>query len=358
MTVEISCTHYGTTANGEQIDEFRLSNSAGLEIGLINYGGIITELHVPDRNGDVDDVVLGYDTLAEYEACKVHFGCITGRYANRISNGRFPLDGSVCKLEVNRPPHHLHGASAGFGKAVWQPQVLKAPDSVAVVLRYLSADGDSGYPGNLQTELVYRLTAHNQLFIEYRATTDKPTILNLTNHSYFNLRGHQHAVADGVLGHRLCLLADRFVPTDDLGIPLGGLRSVEGTPHDFTQPVAVGERIDSEDEQLLNGRGYDHNWAGSQADGSLSLIASVVEPTSGRKMDVETTQPGVQFYSGNNLSDHPGKSGLSYGHRGALCLETQHFPDSPNNPDFPSTVLRPGEKWDETSCFTFSLDDR
>lgn len=356
MTVEISRSHYGTTANGEQIDQYQLSNSNGIDVGIINYGGIINSLRVPDRNGDIDDVVLGYDSLTEYEACRVHFGCITGRYANRISNGRFTIDDNVYQLEVNRPPHHLHGATAGFGKAVWQAEATSEPDAAALLLRYLSADGNSGYPGNLQTEVVYRLTEHNELLIEYRATTDRPTILNLTNHSYFNLRGHQHALTDGVLDHRLCLFADQFVPTDDAGIPLGGVQPVDGTPLDFRQGISIGARIDDRDVQLLNGRGYDHNWIANDADGKLSPIASVTDPASGRTMKIATTQPGVQFYSGNNLLDQAGKAGVSYGYRGALCLETQHFPDSPNNPDFPNTILRPGENWCETARFTFSAD--
>lgn len=357
MTTEISCVPYGITKAGEAIDQYLLKNSNGVEVGIINYGGIITSLRVPDRTGTVDDIVLGYDSLGEYESCSVHFGCITGRYANRISNGRFSIDGQSYQLETNRPPHHLHGASAGFGKVVWQAEELSWTGGVALALCYLSVDGHGGYPGNLQAQVVYRLSDSNQLYIEYGATTDKASIINLTNHSYFNLRGHQHAVADAVLDHQLCLSASRFVPTDEVGIPLGGTLSVDSTPLDFRQPTSIGDRIQDQHVQLLNGRGYDHNWVSDNPAGELSLIADVFEPVTGRTMRVETTQPGVQFYSGNNLSDRPGKAGACYGYRGSLCLETQHFPDAPNNADFPEAVIRPGVPWAETARFTFATKD-
>lgn len=353
MTVEVTRHPFGRTDAGASIDEFVLTNTNGVEVCVLNYGGVIRALRVPDRTGRFDDIVLGYDTLAEYEQCPLHFGCITGRYANRISNGRFSIDGNSYQLEINRGGHHLHGASAGFGKAIWQAEAQTEEEAAAVALRYVSEDGHGGYPGNLQCEVVYRLTADNQLHIEYRATTDKPTIVNLTNHSYFNLQGHQHGIADGVVGHELTLHADEYVPTDGLGIPLGGTRSVAGTPLDFRTPAAIGARIDSEDEQLSNGSGYDHNWVITGAAGALKRVAMVVDVASGRCMEVETTQPGVQFYSGNHVTDRPGKGAVRYGRRGALCLETQHFPDSPNHPDFPSTVLRPGQAWEEHARFSF-----
>ncbi len=355
MTIGISCSPYGITTNGDSIDHYVLTNSNGVEVGIINYGGIITSLRVPDRNGVFDDVVLGYDTLAEYEKCPAHFGCITGRYANRISQGHFAIDGQSYQLETNRGPHHLHGASAGFGKVVWQAETVS--ESSAVVLRYLSVDGHGGYPGNLQVEVIYRLTERNQLQISYRAVTDKPTIVNLTNHSYFNLKGHQHAVSGGVLDHQLCLTADSFVPSDNAGIPLGGLQSVDNSPFDFRQPTRIGARIREAHDQLENGKGYDHNWVASGPAGELKRVARVGEPVTGRRLTVETTQPGVQFYSGNNLSDCAGKSGARYGNQGALCLETQYFPDSPNHPEYPPTIVRPDEEWREQAIFTFSVSE-
>jgi len=355
LTIDIIRTPYGTTTKGEAIDRFLLKNRTGIEVGIINYGGIITSLRVPDKQGEFDDVVLGYDTLSEYEACPAHFGCITGRYANRISNGQFTIDGQSYQLETNRGPHHLHGASAGFGKVVWQAEARSESNSVSVVLRYLSVDGHGGYPGNLQAQVTYTLSDSNQLDIEYRTITDKPTIVNLTNHSYFNLKGHQYGVTDGALDHQLCLIADRFVPTDDVGIPLGGLQSVDNTPFDFRQVSSIGARIADRHDQIVNGNGYDHNWVVNGAYGELRLAASVSEPVSGRKMSVETTQPGVQFYSGNYLSDRAGKSGVRYDRRGACCLETQHFPDSPNRSEFPQTIVRPDEIWSESARFTFSV---
>jgi aldose 1-epimerase len=353
LTVEVSRHPFGRTGAGASIDQFVLTNTGGVELSVLNYGGVIRTLRVPDRNGQFDDIVLGYDTLAEYEQCSAHFGCITGRYANRISNGRFSIDGQGYQLEINRGGHHLHGASAGFGKMIWQAEAQTEDGAAAVVLRYLSEDGHGGYPGSVHCEVVYRLTTEDQLHIEYRATTDKPTIVNLTNHSYFNLQGHQNGVADGVLGHELTLNADEYVPTDEFGIPLGGTRPVGATPLDFRTPTVIGARIESEHEQLNNGSGYDHNWVIAGAAGALKRVARVVDAKSGRCMEVETTQPGVQFYSGNHV-DRPGKEGVLYGRRGALCLETQYFPDSPNQPDFPSTIVRPGHTWQERACFSFS----
>jgi len=359
LATEISCVPYGVTskntAHARNINQYQLKNSSGLEVGIINYGGIINSLCLPDRSGKFDDVVLGYDTLQEYENCPAHFGCITGRYANRISNGRFMIDDRIYQLETNRGQHHLHGASAGFGKVIWDAEATEGSDSVSLVLRYVSDDGHGGYPGELRVEVAYTLTESNQLQIDYRAETDKPTIVNLTNHSYFNLRGHQYADSDGILDHQLTLFADYFVPTDEVGIPLGGTVSVDNTPLDFRQSTSIGARIQEPHQQLENGRGYDHNWVACRSETGVTPIASVYEPVSGRNMLVETTQPGVQFYSGNNLADRPGKTGIRYDRRGALCLETQYYPDSPNRPEFPPTVLRPGNIWAESARFSFTF---
>ena len=354
MTTGISCSRFGTTKNGDSVDQYFLTNSSGIEVGIITYGGIITSLRIPDRQGHFDDVVLGYDSLHEYERCPAHFGCITGRYANRISRGKFSIDDQSYQLETNHGQHHLHGASAGFGKVLWQAEADS--DSAALVLRYLSVDGHGGYPGNLQVEVTYQLTDDNQLKIDYRAITDKPTIVNLTNHSYFNLQGHQHVVTDGVLDHQLLILSDSFVPVDEVGIPLGGLHSVDNSPFDFRQATRIGARILDDHEQIENGKGYDHSWVVAGPADRLKPVARVIDSASGRTMNVETTQPGVQFYSCNNLSDHAGKSGVHYGCRGALCLETQYFPDSPNNPDYPQCVVRPNEEWKEQAIFTFSFE--
>lgn len=356
MTTEISSRPFGITRSGEPIDQYLMTNQNGIEVGVVNYGGIINTLRVPDRRGDLDDIVLGYDSLAEYENCSMHFGCIAGRYANRIAGGQFTIDGQGYQLETNHGPHHLHGASAGFGKVIWAARAIQGSESAAVMLHYRSVDGHGGYPGNLEASVVYRLSDSDRLDIEYRCTTDKATILNLTNHSYFNLRGHQFGGVDGVLEHQLCLHADQFVATDRLGIPLGGVSDVTGTPLDFRQVAKIGARLQDYHLQLENGHGFDHTWVPIGQNGTLRPAASVFDPVSGRSMVVETTMPGVQFYSGNHISDCDGKSGARYGRRGALCLETQYFPDSPNQPDFPDSVLRPGAEWSEQSSFYFGID--
>lgn len=339
---------FGKTADGTAVDLYTLSNEKGMEAKITNYGGIVVSLKTPDRNGKAGDVVLGYDSLDGYLKSSPYFGAIVGRYGNRIAKGQFTLDGTTYKLAKNNGENHLHGGIKGFDKVVWEAKEVPNGNSAGLQLTYLSKDGEEGYPGNLSVTVLYTLTNDNGLKIEYTATTDKKTVVNLTNHSYFNLAG-----SGDILKHELMLNADKFTPVDKTLIPTGELKSVKGTPLDFTQPTAIGARIDQPDEQMKFGGGYDHNFVINGA-GSLALTASVYEPTSGRVMDVYTTEPGVQFYTGNFLGGMVGKNGQAYQKRTGFCLETQHFPDSPNKPSFPSTVLEPGKKYETTTIYKFS----
>jgi len=343
---------FGKTADGTAVDLYTLTNSHGVEAKIMTYGGVVTSLKVPDKNGKLGDVVLGYDHFDGYLKRGSYFGAIVGRYGNRIAKGRFTLNGVEYKLAVNNGENHLHGGLKGFDKVVWKAKAMKGRDGVGLELSYLSKDGEEGYPGNLNVTVIYTLTDNNELKIDYSATTDKDTVLNLTNHSYFNL-------ADGgaskILGHEMMINADRFTPVDKGLIPTGELQRVKGTPLDFTQPTAIGARIDQSYEQLVLGGGYDHNYVLNSSDGSLALAARVYEPTTGRVMEVFTTQPGVQFYTGNFLDGTiTGKGNKVYQKRSAFCLETQHFPDSPNKPEFPTAVLKPGEKYKQTTVYKFS----
>ena len=343
---------FGTTPDGTTVDIYTLTNANGLEAQITNYAGIVVSLKVPDRNGKLKDVVLGYDNLEGYLKETPYFGAIIGRYGNRIAKGKFSLNGVEYTLAQNNGENHLHGGIKGFDKVVWQAKPLKHDDSVGLELVYLSKDGEEGYPGNLSVTVVYTLTNNNELKIDYSATTDKETVVNLTNHSYFNLA---NAGAGDILSHEMMINADKFTPVDKGLIPTGELRSVKDTPMDFTQPTAIGERIDQDDEQLINGLGYDHNWVLNNSDGSMALAARVYEPTTGRVLEVYTTEPGLQFYSGNFLDGSiTGKEGTVYQKRHGFCLETQHFPDSPNKPGFPSTVLKPGDKYTTTTIYKFS----
>lgn len=343
---------YGQTAAGEPVELYTLTNANGCEVRITNYGGILVALKVPDRKGQLDDVVLGYDTLEEYIRDNPYFGALIGRYGNRIAGGTFRLDGVTYTLATNNGPNHLHGGLRGFDKVVWQAEMVTGKDRVALSLSYLSKDGEEGYPGNLSVKVTYSLTRENELEIDYLATTDKPTVVNLTHHSYFNLAG---AGTGDILGHEIAIRADRFTPVGAGLIPTGELRSVKGTPMDFTTSTAIGARIDADDEQLRLGGGYDHNWVLDRQDGSPAWAARVYEPTTGRVMEVFTTEPGLQFYTGNFLDGrHRGKGGKTYEYRQGFCLETQHFPNSPNQDHFPSTVLQPGQTYRHTTSYKFS----
>jgi aldose 1-epimerase len=327
-----------------------LVNKNGMKAVVSSFGGKLMALWVPDKSGKLDDVVLGYDSAQQYVSGNPYFGAMIGRYGNRIGNGRFVLDGKVYQLKKNNGANALHGGPGGFHNVHWQ---RAAGDENRVVLTYKSADGEEGYPGNLSVKVIYSLTDENELVIDYEATTDQPTIINLTHHSFFNLAG---AGNGSILDHLLLINADRFTPVDEGLIPTGELKPVKGTPFDFTKPVRIGDRIDANDEQIKNGRGYDHNWVLNKSGaGELSLAAKVIEPQSGRVMEVLTTEPGLQFYSGNFLNGADiGKGNKRYDYRSALCLEAQHFPDSPNKPHFPTTVLRPGGTYTQRTIYRFS----
>lgn len=341
---------YGAVRAGAYADLFTLANDHGVEVGITNYGGIITTLYTPDRNGTRGDIVLGYDSLDEYLALNPYFGCLVGRFGNRIANARFTLKGKEYTLAQNNGVNHLHGGLVGFDKVLWAAEPFTSPDGVGVKLTYVSADGEEGYPGTLTTTVTYTLTNDNALHLDYVATTDQATVLNLTNHTYFNLAGQ-----GTILDHVMHLNCDAFTPTDATAIPLGELRPVAGTPLDFRQPTPIGARIEADDEQMRFGQGYDHNFVVNGAPGELRLAARVTEPGSGRVLEVHTTQPGIQFYSGNLLPTVTGKGGRTYARRDGFCLETQHYPDSPNQPSFPSAVLEPGETYAETTIFKFGV---
>ena len=340
---------FGKTEDGQQTDLYILTNKHGMEVAITNYGGTVVTLKVPDRNGRIEDVVLGYDKLDDYAAGKAYFGATVGRYANRIAHAKFTLDGATYTLPKNDGDNHLHGS---FNKRVWTAKDVSSRGEQALELTYLSKDGEEGFPGNLSVEVVYTLTDQNELKIDYSATTDKDTVLNLTNHCYFNLAGQGNG---DILQHQLMIRADRFTPVDAALIPTGELRNVKGTPFDFTTANVIGARIDQDDQELKLGRGYDHNWVlNNGTAGSLFLAAQAYEPHSGRLLEVSTTEPGLQFYTGNFLDGIHGKQGKVYNRRYAFCLETQHFPDSPNHPDFPSTVLKPGQPFQSTTVYKFS----
>lgn len=343
---------FGQTADGKPVDLYTLTNAAGMEVKITNFGATLVSLKVPDRDGKPADVVLGYDRLADYIAGKYYFGCTAGRYANRIARGRFRLNGTEYRLTINDGDNHLHGGRRGFGKMVWQGRAFEDKAGIGLRFAYLSPDGEEGYPGNLACTVIYTIAAANELKIDYHATTDKATIVNLTNHAYFNLAG---AGSGYILNHELMICADRFTPVDSCLIPTGELRSVKGTPFDFNRPTTIGACIKSDDEQLVFGKGYDHNWVLNQDAAGPCLAARAYERLSGRRLEVYTTQPGLQFYSGNFLDNCIGaKAGQTYRHRGGFCLETQHFPDSPHQPGFPSTVLESGSEYEHTTIYKFT----
>ena len=345
---------------GQPVELYTITNNHGTVMKVTTYGGTITELFVPDKSGQMGNVVLGFDNLdgyisPEYEKSNPNFGAIIGRYGNRIAKGKFTLDGVEYILATNNGENHLHGGNIGFNRVVWVAQPIEKADGNALELTYTSRDMEEGYPGNLQVTVTYMLTDDNELIIDYRAVTDKATPCNLTNHSYFNLSaGNQPTIA----GHELTILADQYTEVDSGLIPTGNLPDVAGTPMDFTAPYKIGERIDADFEQLKIGGGYDHNWVirSCICNDLLTLAATVYEPLSGRFMEVLTTEPGVQFYAGNFLDGTlTGTDNIKYIHRAGLCLETQHFPDSPNQPTFPSTILQPGQTYQTQTIYKFSV---
>ncbi len=346
---------FGKTPDGQPVDLYVLTNKSGAEVSITNFGGAVVSLKVPDRNGKLADVVLGYDTADGYVKDKSYFGALVGRYGNRIAHAQFSLDGKTYTLAKNNGENSLHGGLKGFNKALWKAKILSKKDGQSLELSYLSKDGEEGFPGNLKVRVIYTWTDANALRIEDSATTDKKTVVNLTSHSYFNLAGQG---SGDILGHQLMIQADKFTPVDPSLIATGELRDVAGTPFDFRKPTAIGARIDQDDEQLKLGGGYDHNFVVRRsADAGESLAARVVEPTSGRVLEVWTTEPGVQFYTGNFLDGKTaGKGGVTYPRRNAFCLETQHFPDSPNQPKFPSVVLAPGARYHTITTYKFSVE--
>ena len=368
----ISSEYYGTTQDGQDVYEYTLKNSGwkkkAMEVKIITYGGIITSIEVPDYKGRMANVSLGFDNLLDYETKNPYFGCITGRYANRIALGRFTLDGVTYCLDINNDPNSLHGGFVGFDKKIWEvTRAEVGPDGPVLELHYFSlagegfegaecADGVPGYPGNMDVYVTYTLSG-NKLFMDYVATTDAPTVVNLTNHNYWNLAGEGEG---DINDHVLMLNADHYTPVDPTLIPTGDLPPVDGTPFDFRTPKPIADGIRSDDEQIVIGRGFDHNWVLSRPspdDTSMILAASLCEPESRRRLDVWTTEPGIQFYAGNFLDGTLyGPSGRAYRQGDGLALETQHYPDSPNQPGFPSTVLRPGETYETTTIYELLIN--
>lgn len=356
----IQTSVFGHLPDGRQVDVYQFTNSNGVELRVINYGGIIVSLKTPNVAGEFDDIVLGFDSLEaylsdEYRQANPYFGAIIGRYGNRIAGGQFSLEGESYSLATNDGSNHLHGGDQGFDKVLWQAEPFENDAGTGLVLRYTSEDGEEGYPGKLETEVTYTLTDNDELMVDYRAVTDKATPVNLTQHSYFNLKGEG---SDSILDHQLMINASAFTPVNESLIPTGEIRSVEGTPFDFTQATAIGERIEQDNEQLDFGGGYDHNFVLNRdeaAQDELVLAAKVWEPQSGRMLEVSTTEPGIQFYSGNFLDGSlTGKQGQAYEHRSGFALETQHYPDSPNQEAFPSTILEPDETYRSRTVYRFS----
>jgi aldose 1-epimerase len=341
---------FGNMPDGAGVELYTLTNSKGMHAGIITYGGAVVSLTAPDRTGNYADVVLGFDDLKGYLDHTAFFGALIGRYGNRIGRGQFQIAGKTYTLAKNNGENSLHGGIKGFDKRLWTAAESQSADGPALELTYTSADGEEGFPGTLAAKVVYTLTNNNELKIDYTASTDKETVVNLTNHAYFNLAGE-----GDVLQHQVMINADRFTPVDAGLIPTGELKLVKGTPFDFTQATAIGARIEQKDQQLQYGRGYDHNWVLNPASGGMTKAAEVYEPRTGRVMEVLTTEPGLQFYTGNFLDGTlRGKGGRVYPQRSGFCMETQHYPDSPNKPKFPSTLLKPGETYRTTTVYRFA----
>ena len=349
--VEIKRENFEKVLDGKVIDLFVLKNTNDMIVKITNYGGKIVQILVPDRDGNLGDVVLGYETIDCFIKGSPSMGALIGRYANRIAKGRFELNGKTYKLATNNDPNHLHGGNKGFRFKVWDAKQI---DEQKLELSYLSVDGEEGYPGNLIVKVTYTLTDKNELQIDYFAVTDKSTVLNLTNHAFFNLAGEGSGL---ILDHEVLINANFFTPTDETNIPNGEIIHVKGTPFDFTQTTKIGDRINEDDQQLKFGKGYDHNFVLNKSDKPIAFAARVYEPTTGRVMEVFTTEPGIQLYTGNFLSEKDiGKAGKKYPTRSAFCLETQHYPDSPNQNNFPTTVLNPGEECKSTTIYKFSVN--
>ena len=351
--VTIEKSPFGTTIEGIDIDKYKLSNRQGMEISIINYGGIITSWTAKDKNGVYEDIVLGYNVLSEYEKETPYFGAIIGRYGNRIAKGKFSIEGKEYTLAVNNGENHLHGGVKGFDKVVWDAETRSTDSSASLILTYLSKDMEEGYPGNLEVEVVYTLNNQDELSVTYKATTDKTTVINLTQHSYFNLSANFN---NTILNHELILNSDSFLPVDNTLIPTGEFRDVTNTPFDFRTSKTIGQHINEEDLQLKNGFGYDHCWVLNEQDKGVRFVASAFEPQSRRFLEIFSDEPGIQFYSGNFLDGTlPSKNNGSYEFRSGFCLETQHFPDSPNHKNFPSVILRPEEEYKSQTIFKLSV---
>jgi len=350
MSISIQKDVFGTLADGTVVDIFTLRNGKGMEARITNYGGIITNLTAPDRNGKFEDVVHGFDTLEDYVTRNVcYFGALVGRYGNRIANGKFVLNGQTYTLAQNNGTNSLHGGIKGFNSVVWKARGFMDDSGPGVELTYVSKDGEEGYPGNLTVKATYTLTTDNAIKLEFLATTDKDTVVNLTHHSYFNLSGKED-----ILDDELQLNAKKMTPVNNIQIPTGEIRPVKGTPFDFTKPVSIGARIEQDDEQLKFGAGYDHNFVLNKRKGALAQAATVYDPSTGRVLEALTTEPAIQFYCGNFIDNVSGKGGRIYKKRSGFCLEPQHYPDSPNQPAFPSTVLKAGRKYKNTIIYRFS----
>ena len=350
--LSVSSTSFGNTPEGEA-QLFTLKNTNGLEVDISTFGGTITRWSAPDKDGNFDDVILGFKDLSSYQGTHPYFGSLVGRYANRIALGKFTLEGKSYSLAINNPPNALHGGPLGFHKKLWIAKSLEEKDAVGVVLTLNSPDKEEGYPGNLKVEVTYRLNDKNELSIDYKATTDKTTVVNLTNHAYFNLKGEGNG---DILDHQLKIFANQFTPVDSTLIPLENHADVDNTPFDFREWHLIGERVNSEFDQIIRGKGYDHNFVLNKNGDELSVAAQVWEASSGRLLEVKTTQPGMQFYCGNFLDGSlTGKKGNKYAFRNGFCLETQHFPDSPNHPTFPTTVLKPGETFQSKTIYSLQV---
>jgi aldose 1-epimerase len=350
----VTAAPFGRMPDGKVVEVYTLTNRTGMQVRAITYGAIIQAIRVPDKAGRLGDVTLGYDSLQGYLANSPYFGAVVGRYANRIARGRFTLGGRTYRLATNNGPNQLHGGMKGFDKVVWAAEPFRKGDTVGVRLDHISPSGDEGYPGTLRARVTYSITPANELIVEFRATTDRPTPVNLSQHTYFNLAGEGKG---DILGHVLTIHAERYTPVDPTLIPTGELANVAGTPFDFRAPTPIGLRIDQRDPQLENGHGYDHNLVLNRTGPGLVHAVHVLEPSTGRTLDISTTEPGLQFYSGNFLDGTiAGKSGHAYRHRSGLALETQHFPDSPNHPRFPSTILRPGQEYRSRTVFAFGVE--